>query len=371
MTTMIRGAVLREFGKPVNIEEFKIDDPAYNEVLVRTAACGVCHSDLHFQHGSLGGKLPMVLGHEPAGIVEEVGSSVRSVKPGDHVIICDMLYCGTCQQCLSGKLYMCTNRAATQRPRGGPSRLSQGGRGLLQFADVAGFAEALLVHEHAVVRIDQDIPLDRAALVGCGIVTGLGAVFNTAEVKPGSSVAVFGCGGVGTSVIQGARIAGARQIIAVDIHPKKLERATHFGATHTLLSDDGDVVANIVEISGGGVNYAFDVVAHPKLTAQCVYSLARRGLAVVVGTLPFDKPLQFDLATLHFVASEKKLTGSFMGSTRFPLEIPRYLDLYRQKRLDLDSMVSARVPLEGLADALTAMERGEVLTRTMITFNVG
>jgi S-(hydroxymethyl)glutathione dehydrogenase / alcohol dehydrogenase len=234
-----------------------------------------------------------------------------------------------------------------------------------QFADLSGFAEWMLVHERAVVRIDDDIPLDCASLVGCGVTTGVGAALNTARVKPGSSVAVLGCGGVGTSIIQGARIAGARQIIAVDILAKKLETARHFGATHTILPGEEDVVKTIKKLSGGGVDYAFDAVGNTTLTAQCFYSLAPRGLAVVVGAIPRGQTLQLEPG--HFYV-EKMITGSMMGSNRFHIDALHYLDLYRQHKLDLDSMVSARFPLDHINDALAALEAGEV-TRSVIMFD--
>jgi S-(hydroxymethyl)glutathione dehydrogenase/alcohol dehydrogenase len=363
--TRARAAVFREIGGDLSIEEIDVDDPAPDEVLMRTVACGVCHSDLHFMQGSIAGPVPTVPGHEPAGIVEAVGSDVRSVKPGDHVVACTSLFCGTCAECLKGWPHLCTNRRACRRPSGAPPRISVDGTPLAQFADLSGFAEMMLVHERAVVRIDPDLPLDRAALVGCGVTTGVGAALNTARVAPASTVAVFGCGGVGTSVIQGARLAGARQIIAIDILPHKLETARHFGATDTVLSTDEDPVKAIKRLSGGGVDYAFDAVGNATLTAQCLYALAPRGLAVVVGAIPAGQTLE--LQPGHFYV-EKMLTGSIMGSNRFHIDVPHYLDLYRQGRLDLDAMISARVGLDETEHALAAMEKGEV-TRSVIVFD--
>jgi S-(hydroxymethyl)glutathione dehydrogenase/alcohol dehydrogenase len=360
-----RAAIFREIGGRLSIEDVEIDDPAPDEVRLRTAACGVCHSDLHFMQGSIAGPLPTIPGHEPAGIVEAVGSNVRSVKVGDHVIACTSMFCGQCPQCMKGWPHLCTNRAACRRPKGSAPRITVGGKGLAQFADLSGFAEMMLVHERAVVRIDDDIPFDRAALVGCGVTTGVGAALNTARVAPASTVAVFGCGGVGTSVIQGARIAGARQIIAIDILPKKLETARHFGATDVLLASDGDPVKAIKQLSGGGVDFAFDAVGNADLSAQCLYALAPRGLAVIVGAIPTGQ--QLHLQPGHFYV-EKMLTGSIMGSNRFHIDAPHYLDLYRQGKLDLDSMISARVSLEETEDALHAMEAGEV-TRSVIVFD--
>ncbi|MFN0091665.1 MAG: Zn-dependent alcohol dehydrogenase, partial [Acidimicrobiales bacterium] len=341
-----KAAVFREIGSSVTFEEIEVDEPAPEEVLVRTSACGVCHSDLHFMQGAIAGPLPTVPGHEPAGVVEKVGSAVQSVQPGDHVIACTSMFCGRCNQCLLGRTHLCTDRRAVRRRKGDKPRLSQDGSELAQFADLAGFSEVMLLHERAVVKIDDDIPLDRASLVGCGVTTGVGAALNTAQVTPGSSVVVFGAGGVGNSVIQGARIAGARQIIAVDIHPAKLEIARRFGATHTIdvgpANPDVDVVREIKRLSRGGVDFAFDAVGNATLAAQCFYSLAPRGLAVIVGAIPRGQTLTLEPG--HFYL-EKRIMGSIMGSNHFHIDAPNYLELYRQGRLDLDSMISARVPL--------------------------
>lgn len=358
-------AVLKEVGGDLTIEQIDLDDPAPNEVLVRTVACGVCHSDLHFMQGSIAGPTPTVPGHEPAGVVEAVGADVRSVEVGDHVIACTSMFCGSCRECLLGYTHLCSNRGYCMRPKGQAPRLSLDGEALKQFADLSGFSEKMLLHERAVVKIDDDIPLDRAALVGCAVTTGVGAALNTAKVEPGSSVAVFGCGGVGASVIQGARLAGARQIIAIDLVASKLESARHFGATHTIQPGDESVVRQIKKLSGGGVDYAFDAVGVPELAAQCVYSLVPRGTAVIVGAIARGQTLNLEPG--HFYV-EKRLTGSLMGSNRFHIDAPRYLELYRQGRLDLDAMISARRPLDEISQALADLETGE-LTRTVITFD--
>ncbi len=363
-----RAAIFQGQDQGIAIEEIQVDDPAPNEVLVRTAACGVCHSDLHYMQGSIAGpRPPVVPGHEPAGVVEAVGSAVTSVAVGDHVIACTSMFCGSCKQCVLGRPHLCTDRSYCMRPKGAPPRLSLGGEPLRQFADLSGFAEMMLLHERAVVKIPDDIPLDRAALVGCAVTTGVGAALNTAQVTPGSSVAVFGCGGVGASVIQGARIAGARQIIAIDRLPAKLESARHFGATDTILAGDGEVpmVRQIKSLSGGGVDFAFDAVGLPELAADCLYALAPRGKAVIVGAIPAGMTLE--LQPGHFYV-EKTLTGSIMGSNRFHIDGPHYLELYRQGRLDLDAMIDARRPLDEIDAALEALEAGTV-TRSVLTFD--
>ena len=362
--TLFRGQ-----GEDLEIVEIDVDDPGPNEVLLRTAACGVCHSDLHYMQGSIAGpRPPVVPGHEPAGVVEAVGAGVASVAVGDHVVACTSMFCGSCTQCQLGRPHLCTDTAYCVRPKGAPPRLSLDGQPLGQFANLSGFAERMLVHERAVVKIPDEIPLDRAALVGCAVTTGVGAALNTAEVAPGSSVAVFGCGGVGTSVIQGARLAGARQIIAVDLLDHKLEKARHFGATDVINPSDGSedpIVRRIKRLSAGGVDFAFDAVGLPDLAANCLYALAPRGLAVIVGAIP--QGMTLELAPGHFYV-EKRLTGSIMGSNRFHIDAPHYLELYRQGRLDLDAMIDKRRPLNEIGAAMDDLEAGAV-TRSVIEFS--
>jgi S-(hydroxymethyl)glutathione dehydrogenase / alcohol dehydrogenase len=361
----IKAAIFREQNRPLLVEEVEVDEPGPNEVLVRTVASGVCHSDLHCIHGALPTRTPAILGHEPAGIVEAVGSSVRSVKSGDHVIACTSIYCGDCVQCLHGRPHLCVNRGYCRRARDDRPRLSQKGVAIEQFADLAAFAEKMLVHERAVIKIADDIPLDRAALLGCAVTTGVGAALNTAEVRPGSAVAVFGTGGVGTSIIQGARIAGARQIIAVDLLDSKLETARHFGATDTVNASKADPVKEIKALSDGGVDYSFEAIGNKQVLEQCFYCLAPRGICTLVGAIPTGQKVE--LIAGHFYI-EKQIRGCFMGSNRFHLDMPKYLDLYRQGRLNLDDMVSRHGHLEDVNEAFRAMEAGEV-TRTVLTLN--
>jgi S-(hydroxymethyl)glutathione dehydrogenase/alcohol dehydrogenase len=343
-----------------------IDEPGPHEVLVRTVATGVCHSDLHYVHGLLTTRVPAILGHEPAGVVEAVGGEVSAVAPGDHVVCCTSLFCGTCTQCLRGRPNLCLNRNYCARPRTEKPRLSQDGQPMFQFADLAAFADMMLLHERAVVKVRDDMPLDRAALLGCAVTTGVGAALNTAEVEPGSSVAVFGAGGVGISIIQGARLAGASQIIAVDLLPHKLEAARAFGATDTIDASSGvDVVKEIKRMSRGGVEYSFEAVGIPALAQQCFYCLAPHGTATLVGAMPEGGKVEV-LAGHFFV--EKKIQGSFMGSNRFHIDLPRYVELYMQGRLNLDDMVTRRAPLDDVNEAFRAMEAGEVV-RTVLTFD--
>jgi S-(hydroxymethyl)glutathione dehydrogenase/alcohol dehydrogenase len=366
MGTRSLSAILRRYGGAVSVEEVDVDDPMDNEVLVRTVACGVCHSDLHFKLGSMPHfPVPAVLGHEAAGIVEKVGSGVKDLKPGDHVIACNSFSCGTCHLCLAGTPHLCMNRAPARRPRGAPPRLSQNGAKLLAFSDLGALSQYMLLPERALVRIDKDIPLDRAALMGCAVLTGVGAALNTAKVAPGSRVAVFGCGGIGSAIVQGARIAGARQIVAVDIVRAKLDAALRFGATQVVHAAETEAVEAIMQMTGDGVDYAFDAVGSTKLLSQCFACLAPRGTAVLVGAIPAGQQLSIDARSL---LRERRLTGSFMGSNRFQLDMPYYLDLYRQGRLDLDGMVTDRLPLERIEEAFRAFDSGEGM-RTVITFD--
>ncbi|SRR5579875_645442 len=361
----MKAAVFREPGKPLTIEDLHVDKPRGREVLVRTVAAGVCHSDLHFVEGLYPYPAPAVLGHESAGIVEQVGEQVTYVSPGDHVIACLTVFCGSCEQCLSGRPNLCSNRAATQRDPSGEPRLKLGNEMVHQFMDIGGYAEKMLLHENAVVKVTKEIPLDRAALIGCAVTTGLGAVFNTAKVQPGSSVAVFGCGGVGLAVVQGAKLAGARQIIAVDVFEHKLETAKKFGATHTVVAAGDNPVRKIRELSGGGVDYSFEAIGKKETAEQAFYCLAPGGTATVIGMVPGKDKIEID--GRHFLV-EKRIQGTFMGSARHRIDIPRYVDFYLQGRLNLDDMVTRRRRLDEINQAFEAMKAGEVV-RTVLTFN--
>jgi len=363
----MNAAVFRKVHAPLTIETVDIDTPHAREVLVRTVATGVCHSDLHVVDGL--GRFPLdrpyVLGHEGAGVVEAVGPDVTAVRPGDHVVACLSGFCGTCPQCLSGHPNLCTG-GLVARPESAPPRLSQEGERFRQFLGISSYAERMLLHENSVVRIDPDLPLDRAALVGCGVLTGVGAALRSSGLQAGQTVAVFGCGGVGLSIIQGARIAGARQIIAVDVFAAKLETARRVGATHVVDSSHDDPVKAVRAMTGGaGVDHAFEAVGVAKLCRQAIESLAIRGTATIVGVLPPDATIEFPWMAIR---PECKVQTSRMGSNRFRLDIPLYLDFYRQGRLDLDAMVTRRGRLGDINEAFRAMKAGEV-ARTVLTFD--
>jgi S-(hydroxymethyl)glutathione dehydrogenase / alcohol dehydrogenase len=360
----MKAAVLKSIPSPLVIEEVQVDKPGPHEVLINTAAAGVCHSDLHFVEGKYPYPTPAVLGHESAGVVEAVGDQVTYVKPGDHVITCLSVFCGTCEACLTGHMSLCS-KADVSRPMDVPQRLSQDGGPMFQFLHMSSFAEQMLIHEHGLVKITNDMPLDRAALIGCGVTTGLGAVFNTAKVEPGSTVAVIGAGGIGLNCIQGALIAGAARIIAVDMIDTKLKLAEQFGATD-LVNASEDPVAQVRELTGGvGVHYAFEAIGL-KVTAEQAFQMLRSGgTATVIGMIPVGQMVE-----LHGVdfLGEKKIQGSNMGSNRFRVDMPRYVDLYLQGRLKLDELVSARIKLEEVNEAFDAMKAGEV-ARSVIVFD--
>jgi S-(hydroxymethyl)glutathione dehydrogenase/alcohol dehydrogenase len=348
--------------KPLTIEDVDVDKPIGREVLVKTVASGVCHSDLHFVDGYYPFPTPAILGHEAAGIVEAVGLQVSEFKPGDHVIACLSVFCGHCDYCLTGKTHLCQSRPV--RAKADPPKLSWKGQPVNQFANLSAYAEKMLVHENALVKITDDMPLDRAALIGCGVTTGVGAVLNTARIEAGSSVAVFGAGGVGLAAIQGARIAGARMIIAVDVVDSKLAKAKELGATHTVNAST-DPVRPIREMTGGGVDYSFECIGLKVAAEQCFDCIRPGGTATVVGMIPVGQKIELDGPMF---LREKKIQGCSMGSNRFKVDMPRYIDLYRQGRLKLDEMITRRGRLEDVNEAFRAMKAGEV-ARTVLMFD--
>ena len=326
---MTRAAILYSCPGDLTIEDIEVDSPGPREVLIRTVAAGLCHSDLHYMEGKYTIGCPAVLGHESAGVVTAVGSEVSYVRPGDHVITCTSAFCGECEDCLSGNPARCQSPATHGRPAGAPPRLRLGGVPLTQFAGLGSYSSDLLVHERAVVKIDEDMPLDRAALIGCGVTTGLGAVFNTAQVRPGATVAVFGCGGIGLNVVQGARLSGASRIIAVDRVDAKLELARQLGATDTVNAAQADPVTEIIGMTDGGVHYSFEAIGLKVAAEQAFNVLRRGGTATVIGMIPVGQMLEIPGAAL---LAEKKLQGSIMGSNRFRTDMPFFIELYRQGR---------------------------------------
>ncbi|MGQ7819294.1 Zn-dependent alcohol dehydrogenase [Metapseudomonas furukawaii] len=359
----MKAAVFHKVGSPLTIEDVAISKPGPREVLVRTVAVGMCHSDLHFVDGLYPFPAPVVLGHEAAGIVEAVGSDVHTVKPGDHVVTCLSAFCGHCAHCVTGHLSLCVSPETKRGPEDEP-RLSFAKKPMTQFVNLSAYAEQMLVHENALVAIRKDMPLDRAALLGCAVTTGTGAVFNTAKVRPGDTVAVIGCGGIGLSAINGAALAGASRIIAIDMLDSKLELARRFGATDVVNPNNGDAVQQVLELTRGGVQHAFECIGLKPTAEQAFGMLARGGTATVIGMLKPGTKLELDpYALLH----ERRIQGSFMGSNRFPVDLPNLVDFYMQGRLKLDEMISQRIQLEQINEGFDELRRGE-LARSVILF---
>lgn len=360
----MKAAVLRETKQPLTIEDVQISKPGPREVLIRTSAAGICHSDLHIADGLYPYPLPCVLGHESAGIVEAVGSDVRYVEPGDHVITCLSAFCGHCEHCITGHMSRCTGAETQRGPKEAP-RLTMDGKPMFQFINLSSYAEQLLVHEHTIVKIRKDMPLDRAALIGCGVMTGVGAVFHTAKVEPGSKVAVIGCGGIGLSAINGAALAGAGQIIAIDMVGSKLNLAKHFGATDVINAAEGDVVKMVRELTGGGVHYSFEAIGLKKTAEQAFKMVRTGGTATVIGMIPVGTMIEIHGAEL---LQEKKLQGSMMGSNRFRVDMPRLVDFYLAGKLHLDEMISSTLELKDINQGFETLRKGEV-ARQVIKFN--
>jgi S-(hydroxymethyl)glutathione dehydrogenase/alcohol dehydrogenase len=360
----MKAAVFHKPGSPLTIEQVSIGKPGPREVLVRTVAVGMCHSDLHFVDGLYPFPAPVVLGHEAAGIVEAVGCDVHTVKPGDHVVTCLSAFCGHCAHCVTGRLSLCVSPETKRGPDEAP-RLSLAHKPMVQFVNLSAYAEQMLVHENALVAINRDMPLDRAALLGCAVTTGTGAVFNTAKVRPGDTVVVIGCGGIGLSAVNGAALAGASRIIAVDMLDSKLELARTFGATDRVNPKHGDPVQQVLELTRGGVQHAFECIGLKQTAEQAFGMLARGGTATIIGMLKPGTRLDIDpYALLH----ERRIQGSFMGSNRFPVDLPNLVNFYMQGRLKLDQLISQRIRLEQINEGFDELRRGE-LARSVIVFD--
>jgi S-(hydroxymethyl)glutathione dehydrogenase/alcohol dehydrogenase len=360
----MKAAVLHAANQPLTIEEVALTKPGPRDVLLRTAFAGLCHSDLHFIEGLYPHPTPCVLGHESAGVVEAVGEGVTYVKPGDHVITCLSVFCGTCPQCVTGHPNLCEN-TEVKLPPGVSRRLSwKGGELMNQFLNLSSFGEQMLVHENSMVKIDPDIPLDRAALVGCGVMTGVGAVFNAAKVEPGATVAVIGCGGVGLSAVNGAALAGAERIIAIDTVASKLEVARELGATDTLNASNADPVKAVRDMTGGGVHYSFEALGTKSTAEQAFGMLRPGGTATIIGMVPLG--VKIELHGYDFLR-DRKLQGTSMGGNRFRVDMPRLLSLWRQGRLKLDHLISGKIKLEQINAGFAALKSGAPV-RQLIDF---
>lgn len=361
----MRAAVLHAHNTPLAIEELTLDDTGPGEVLVRSVASGLCHSDLLVIEGQRPAwPLPIVLGHETSGIVEQVGSDVVNVAVGDRVVTCSSAFCGRCEWCVKGRPNACVNKGYT-RPSGMPPRLtSHDGVTVNAYVGLGGFAEKILCTASAVTRLPDGIPLDLAAVLGCAVVTGIGAVLNTAKVSLGETVAVIGCGGVGLNAIQAAALMNASAVIAVDIHAHKLELAMIFGATHTVDASNDDPVEAVRRITGDGVDHAIEAAGLPSTIEQAFSMLRFGGTATVVG-VSADSHVSIPNTAL---ISEKKLQGSLMGSNRFVLDIPRYAQLYTSGKLKLDELLARRIPLDEINDGFSELARSDV-ARNVVMFD--
>lgn len=364
----MRAAVMRDDSGILKVEELQIDAPDPGEVLVRTVASGLCHSDLHFIDGTWQTPPPVVLGHEAAGVVEAVGEGVSEFAPGDHVIACASVFCGRCEKCLTGHSYLCHNRYSmiSRAPGATPRLTDTDGEPVNAFGGLATFAEQMLVHPNSIVKVTDAMPLDRAALIGCGVTTGVGAVFRSAEVRPASTVAVIGCGGVGISAVQGAHLAGARQIIAIDLEPRKLEWAREFGATDLVNPNDGDPVVQVRELTGGGVDYSFECIGLKATAEQAFDMIGAGGLATILGMIP--PGVNLEISGTDLFISAKRIQGSLMGSNNFTVDMPHLCDLYLGGRLKLDEMVSQTISLDEINEGFEAMKNGDVV-RSIIDFS--
>ena len=357
----MRAAILWELHKDLEVRnDVRLTELGPGEVHIKLVSSGVCHSDLSVQNGTIPMPAPCVLGHEGAGIVKEVGPGVTDVKPGDHAILSFTPACRKCKACLRGQSNLCeTTMSMMMSPH-----FVVDGKKIPGMTGCGTFADEMIVPEAAVIPVDASIPLDVVSLIGCGVTTGVGAALNTAQIKPGSSVAVIGCGGVGIATIQGARIAGAAEILAIDTVDRKLEMAKKFGATHTCLSKDVEAAKQQLT-AGEGFDYVLECVGHPTTIRLC-YDLARRGgTAVVVGVGRLDQQISF--SAFEFFYGDKTLKGSMYGSANVRVDFPRFLRLWKAGKLDLEGMITRRMPLEQVNEAFRAMQAGEVV-RSVLTF---
>lgn len=368
----MRAAVFREVNVPLKIEEIDVQEPRQGEVLVRMAASGICGSDIHVFHGHapIGDALPIVLGHEGAGVVEAVGPGITDLKRGDHVIISMGAPCGHCEYCGEGRLQFCNGnppKSSYGQMDDGTYRLSKDGKPVHSFVGIGSFGEFAVMKRRKLIKVTEEAPFESLCLISCGVTTGLGAVFNAAQVTPGSSVLVFGCGGVGLSIIQGAKIAGAAKIIGVDNNPGKLDLASNFGASHCILSpaDPKELIAQVKKIAPRGVTFAFDAVGmKPERLQDLMATTDLGGLTVAVGVLSMTDIVPVRGADLLYAA--RRLTG-VRGGNGFPgLDIPRILDLYHTGRFKLDELVGETYDFDEFDTAFAAAgkaEHGRVVLR--------
>jgi Zn-dependent alcohol dehydrogenase len=363
----MKAAVSYEINSAMRVEEVTLDEPQGHEVLVKLVAAGTCHSDLHFLKGDIPVPLPVVMGHEGAGIVEKVGPDVTTLKPGDHVILMVAFSCGKCRFCVAGRPTLCVENLLIQMMAslpGGGIRLHKGDKQLHHLFGLACFAEYTVVHERSAVKIRKDAPLDVVCLLGCGTSTGIGAVLNTAGIKAGESIIIYGCGGVGLSALMAAKLAGAGMIIAVDTLERKLEMAKTLGADYLINSSQEDPQLKALTISGGGVDYAVPCVGNADAIMKSFGSIHAGGKCVVVGLPPIS--ITLNVAPFELLQG-KILTGTTQGDVNTFIDVPRYVDLYMDGKLPIDKLITKRCKLDEINEAYRALEKGEVI-RTIIQF---
>ncbi|HEX5190430.1 MAG TPA: Zn-dependent alcohol dehydrogenase [Streptosporangiaceae bacterium] len=364
----MRAVVFTSPREPVQVSSVGLDPPGPGEVTVAITAAGVCHSDLHVRRGDWAVPAPLVMGHEGAGVITETGPGVRDLAEGDHVVLSWVAACGQCRYCLAGHPARCKVAATVVAPGGvlmdGTSRLSLRGQRISHYLGVSSFAERTVVPASGAIKIRDDAPLDVVALIGCAVATGMGAVANTAGVEPGATVAVIGCGGVGLSVVQGARLAGASRIVAIDVRPEKTALAARLGATDQANASMNDPVAAVRDLVPDGVDYAFDAIGLTSTTSQAIAMLGLGGAAVIVGLPPDGATVSFE--PLALAESDQRILGSNYGSVRPATDIPALVDRFMAGELELDALVSARLPLESAAAALDDLESGRALRTLLI-----
>jgi Zn-dependent alcohol dehydrogenase len=359
----LKAAVCRAFGEPLVIEELMLAAPRAGEIRVRLVACAICHSDIHFAEGAWGGELPAVYGHEAAGVVEEIGAGVAHVRPGDHVVVTLIRSCGRCPACAEGVQVFC--EAAFPLDERSPIA-TRSGEIVVQGMRTGAFAEHVVVDGSQAVAIPEDVPLDSASLIACGVITGLGAVINTAGVRAGQSVVVVGTGGVGLNSVQGARLAGASPIIAIDVSDAKLAAARAFGATHVVNPIEADAAMAVAACTAGRrADWVFVTVGAKAAIEQGIGLMKPNGAAVIVGMPANGVMTEFDPTWL--AALGQRIIGSKMGSARIRIDVPKIVELYRDRRLKLDELITGRYPLEQINEAIAAVTRGEAL-RNVIMF---
>lgn len=364
----MKAIVFRDPETPIQHVDVDLAPPRAGEVRVRIAAAGVCHSDLHVKRGEWDAPAPLVMGHEGSGVVTELGEGVTSLAVGDHVVLSWVPPCGECRYCRSGHEARCQKVATEVGPKGvlfdGTSRLSIDGESVHHYLGVSSFAEEVVVPASGAVKVRDDAPLDAIALVGCAVATGVGAVLNTAAVEPGATVAVIGCGGVGLNVVQGAKLAGAERIVAIDVRSDKAQMALQFGATDRIVASAGDAVEQLFALIPDGVDYAFDAYGHTSTTEQAIQMLGLGGAAVIVGLPPTGAKASFE--PLVLAEADQRILGSNYGSVRPSIDIPALVDRYMDGQLKLDPLIWARRPLAEAADAFAALESGEALRTLLI-----